>query len=232
MQAQIKVICFHQQDQAPDLSLLSAPEQDRFHKMSAARGRVFALGRGALRCELAAVLGGAPAHVPLVQTDQGPTLGLDEGQKAPGFSVSHSGDYIAVALSTDAGMIGLDIEDISALGDEAQNSDIIMGRHDYRKIITRYFHPSEQKWIAAQPWPERAFYKLWTLKEAITKMERGAIAHYLKGVEIDAGHDPVTLTGLTPTGRDICHLYSYDVPPVMISVAADQPCQVEIKMLT
>ena len=74
------------------------------------------------------------------------------------FNTSHSGDF-AVFAFTRAGEVGVDIE---CVRDE-------MPRRD--DIVRRYFAPGEQRQLFALPEPERAraFFKLWTRKEAFVK---------------------------------------------------------------
>ncbi len=74
------------------------------------------------------------------------------------FNASHSGDYAVFAI-TRAGEAGVDIERIR---------DDMPRRDD---IAQRYFAPGEQRQLFALAEPERAraFFKLWTRKEAFVK---------------------------------------------------------------
>jgi len=68
------------------------------------------------------------------------------------FNISHTRNAIAVAFSD--GEIGVDIERLSSA--------------DF-KIAKRFFAPCEQDYIFSSEYPERAFYEVWTKKEAYIK---------------------------------------------------------------
>jgi 4'-phosphopantetheinyl transferase len=89
------------------------------------------------------------------------------------FNTSHSGDY-AVFAFTRAGEVGVDIE---CVRDE-------MPRHD--DIARRYFAPGEQRQLFALPEPERAraFFKLWTRKEAFVKARGTGLFSGLENFEV------------------------------------------------
>lgn len=76
---------------------------------------------------------------------------------APEFNLSHSGDWVAIALSADR-PVGIDVETI----DPKVSRD---------RLAARYFSPAEQTELAALPDSERwaAFYRGWTCKEAWIK---------------------------------------------------------------
>jgi phosphopantetheinyl transferase len=81
---------------------------------------------------------------------------------APSFNLSHSGDAIAIAVAgTD---IGVDIERVRPL------------RHP-QEVARHVFHPQELAWLAAQPESMRAFFRLWTLKEALLKAAGTGFSH-------------------------------------------------------
>ena len=72
------------------------------------------------------------------------------------FSVSHSGDYVVIAVSRRT--VGVDIERI--------------GRCDHT-LAERFFSPAEGRFLRSLPDSEleRAFTMIWTLKESYTKAE-------------------------------------------------------------
>jgi phosphopantetheinyl transferase len=80
----------------------------------------------------------------------------------PHFNLSHSGDAIALAVS-DAD-IGVDIEGLRPL----RNADGL-ARH--------VLHPRELAWLDAQPARLPAFFRLWTLKEALLKAAGTGFSH-------------------------------------------------------
>jgi phosphopantetheinyl transferase len=70
------------------------------------------------------------------------------------FNLSHSGSCVALAV---AGCeVGVDVERCRTLVAAPA-------------LAERVFHPREQAWLAAQPCFDDAFFRMWTLKEALLK---------------------------------------------------------------
>ena len=69
------------------------------------------------------------------------------------FSVSHSGDIVAIA--TDERELGVDVEVIPST--------------DRLKIADRFYHPTERDYVHSSDDPERAFCRVWTRKESYLK---------------------------------------------------------------
>lgn len=88
----------------------------------------------------------------------------------PDFNLSHSGDTIVVAMSTN-GKIGLDLE---------QNRE----NHTFLKVAKKRFSENECDWLTKQPDPLAAFWQLWTIKEAILKLHSKGVWQ-MKAIEID-----------------------------------------------
>lgn len=84
-----------------------------------------------------------------------------EKANLPDFNISHSDDFVAVAVSS-AGLVGLDIEHDRP-------------RKNIQKIAEQFFSSSEQRWLNQQHDPLAAFWQLWTLRESALKV-------YAKGV--------------------------------------------------
>lgn len=70
------------------------------------------------------------------------------------FSLSHGGDLIVLAVADRA--VGVDVEPLGR-------------RHG--DIAKRVFKPEEIEWMNAGDDPDRRFFELWTLKEAVMKAE-------------------------------------------------------------
>lgn len=70
------------------------------------------------------------------------------------FSVSHSGDVVAIATDTDE--VGCDVEYIVS--------------ENRLKIADRFYHPSERDYVAGADDRSAAFTRVWTRKEAYLKM--------------------------------------------------------------
>ena len=96
------------------------------------------------------------------------------------FNASHSGDHAAFAFSR-AGEVGVDIEEVR--GD--------LRRHDV--IAQRFFTPAERGELAAVPGPERvrAFFDLWTRKEAFVKARGDGVFSGLEKFTVALGEPRV-----------------------------------------
>ena len=100
-------------------SLLSASEAARFQRfMRRQRQRQFLIGRVLLRIALGKLLNMATDTINFAErSGQAPQLILpDPALGMPGFSLSHSGDWVACAVSADTAL-GLDIEVIDPTRD-------------------------------------------------------------------------------------------------------------------
>jgi len=158
---------------------LIAEERDRaarFH-FEADRRR-FGKARGGLRYLLGRYLKRDPLEILLVTDENGrPRLDtahrLETVDQAPiSFSVSHSGDVGLIAVSS-RGPIGVDVEKI---------------REDFsgEKIAARFFSEGENLNLAKLSPQERkrAFFDLWTLKEAFFKAKGEGLLLPLNRFEI------------------------------------------------
>ena len=140
---------------------LSASEAQRYASfIRKQRKRQFLLGRMLLRLAISNMIN-LPVHVISVMDRAGSAPELfvpDSRSSAPNFSISHSGNWVGCALSTD-GLLGFDIE----VNNPARN---ILG------LSEAAFHQEEHLWLLQQPDAERiaAFYRLWSTREALYKL--------------------------------------------------------------
>ena len=81
------------------------------------------------------------------------------------FNLSHSGDLVAIAVAESE--VGVDVERVRPM---AHLDDV--ARH--------VFHPNELRWLARQPGTLPAFFRLWTLKEALLKAAGTGFSHPAK----------------------------------------------------
>ena len=130
------------------------------------RRNQFIAGRVLARRTLGAVLGVAPEMVRLVERPgTAPALAMP-GAGAAGFSISHSGSWIACAASA-TGRVGLDVEAV----DPARDIDA---------LAAQAFDASQQAWLAARPAASRLgdFYRAWSTLEARFKLGTVAAATF------------------------------------------------------
>jgi 4'-phosphopantetheinyl transferase len=141
------------------LGLLNAAEFDRYQRfVRSDRQRQFVVGRALLRHSLGNLLGMSPTAVRLVErAGNAPMLDLP-GCADIGFSLSHSGRWVACAVSATS-RLGLDVE----LIDASRNID---------ELAVQAFDPEQQAWLARRPPAGRLqdFYQLWSATEARFKL--------------------------------------------------------------
>lgn len=139
-----------------DAGLLSEDEAARGRRFVSAELRQrFVAARAGLRARLGGHLGVDPRGLVFVENAWGkPRLAH---HPALHFSLSHSGDR-AVLAASETLEVGADIERVRAL--------------DHLDLARRYFHPNEVAAIesaAGENGQLLAFFRLWTLKEAVVK---------------------------------------------------------------
>ena len=103
-----------------------------------------------------------PAHL-VIDPDGKPRLADD----ALAFNLSHSGSLALVAVSQ-VGPLGVDVEEHRVI-------------REVDRLARRYFTPGEAALVAAEP---RAFFRLWTRKEAWIKAQGGGLAIPLDTVDV------------------------------------------------
>lgn len=126
----------------------------------------FIAGRVLARRTLGAVLDVAPETVRLVERPgAAPALAVPDAGAA-GFSISHSGSWIACAASA-TGRIGLDVE-------------VVDPARDIDALAAQAFDASQQAWLAARPAASRLadFYRIWSTLEARFKLGAAAAATF------------------------------------------------------
>jgi len=170
------------------LPLAEQQALQRFHQ-SADRHRSL-LGRATLRTILGPMLGMAPSDVPLHQGPYGkPLLDPSAGCQAE-FSISHSGDWVLVALAEQS--VGVDIEQQVDPVDPA--------------LIRSCFTPAEQKRIRT----DADFYRYWTYKEAAIKALGTGFSLAPTQFEIVGTEPELRIHGHQPLQN--CHVASLPAP--------------------
>jgi 4'-phosphopantetheinyl transferase len=192
-----------------DLQLLSADERQRAQRFRfEADRRRFVLARCALRLALARALGGglAPAAVPLRVGPHGkPELASQDRRLM--FSLSHAGDYIALALVGNGRHVGVDLE---------QHQPV-----NFDRIAQDQFCPRERQWLseggAAQV--EARFNRIWTLKEAYLKASGLGLSGAPKSVDVSEVVTQPANEPQFPQGRTDIAVQSIDTPAAGYSAA-------------
>jgi len=206
-----------------DLDILSVTEKQRLSGMHEGSQASYVSARALLRRALARVLGLMPEDVPLAQQERGRVelLHNDAEDTGPWFSVSHTGlaeaSIVAVAVSEDM-PVGVDIEQPDR-------------ELDWRRLAESRMHDADK--MALRTMDNRAarqrFFELWTLKEALVKLEDGKLMTYLKQVHIDMTDDPPQLVGHTPAGAMQPFLFSRHLGDLdlMLGLAGTKPATVD-----
>ncbi len=101
------------------------------------------------------------------------------------FSISHSEDTVAVALSDTP--VGIDLEFV----DE---------RRDFISLSRRFFAPDEHKAISESNSPTEDFFALWTKKEALAKITGEGLTAICRADGLDESYD-FSLFSLKDNGR-------------------------------
>lgn len=135
------------------------------------RQRQFLIGRVLLRQTLGALLGAPGEQIRLHERrDNAPLLAHPDSAHI-GLSISHSGPWVACAVSADC-LLGLDIE-------------VIDPARDVLALAQQAFEPAAIAWLAARAPSDkvRDFYELWCAREARIKLpgEQGACIHIAHG---------------------------------------------------
>ncbi|WKD49927.1 4'-phosphopantetheinyl transferase family protein [Microbulbifer spongiae] len=141
--------------QSTSTSLLSKEELSRLHQMLSTRRKTqFLAGRLLVRVFIAEHFACEPEKVNLAAV--APTFASCGGAHLANISISHSADYLAVAIGKD--MLGIDYE-------------LEYPSRDWLAIAQSCFHDEEVSWLQKQPKSVLAqeFLRIWTTKEALSK---------------------------------------------------------------
>jgi 4'-phosphopantetheinyl transferase len=122
------------------------------------RRRQFVAGRVLARLALGHVLKVDPATIRLEDRPACAPLLVSPADPAAGFSISHSGRWVACAASASA-KVGLDIETVDA-------------SRDIDALAAQAFDEEQWTWLAMRPADTRLqdFYRLWSRVEAQFKL--------------------------------------------------------------
>jgi len=157
-----------------DRALLSPGERARADAFHFARDRaLYTAAHAGLRRVLAAELGALPAELSFTLEAGGRPRLAGAGELH--FSLSHAGDRALVAVARTP-RVGVDVE--------VERADVDVGR-----LSARHFTASERAELAALEDALRlkAFYRVWTRKEAYVKALGKGLFHPLDAFDVSAG---------------------------------------------
>lgn len=164
---------------------LSADEIARVERLRQSRDRDRAIiARGGLRAILGTQLGVHPASLAFRYSEKGkPALDMGEDHPPVSFSVSHSGEWVLIAVAAEH-RVGADVEALRPIP-------------GFGQIVDRYFAPVECAAIGGVPEERRldAFFCCWTRKEAYVKALGDGISFGFSrfAVAVDADDTPAIL---------------------------------------
>ena len=121
----------------------------------------------------------------------------------PDFNISHSQDWVAVAISLD-GRVGLDIE-------------VARPRKNYLDVAKSFFADAEYQWMMQQADTLKAFWQLWTLKESALKLYAKGVWQ-IKSVKVDIETQLIS----APFGQHFYYQYQ-QVASVHLAVNHNKP---------
>ena len=149
-----------------DDTVLSDAERQRARRFHFDQDRHrFVVAHRSLRFILARYLDRSPAKIDYVYGERGkPVLDRSPGDVGLTFNMSHSGEWVLIAVGRDR-EIGVDIEQI--------RPDI-----DLEGISRRFFSPAEVDalFALASNLRDEAFFRCWTRKEAYIKARGGGLS--------------------------------------------------------
>jgi 4'-phosphopantetheinyl transferase len=173
------------------------------------RKRQFLLGRMLLRFAVSRLLSLPPDTLGVVEREgNAPRLVLPDSQSAqPSFSLSHSDNWVACAVSSSVNL-GVDIE----LNDSTRN---------ILEVSHMAFHANECLWLLQQSEAARlsAFYQLWCTREALYKL-MCALGRETVSLPIVGEDGMLASRGAGWYGYTVAHF------GLKIAVCSDQPLSV------
>lgn len=168
--------------------LLSAGEQERAARFGTATLRQrYIVSRVVLRSILSQCAGQPPESLRFDIDPQGkPHLTGGTGIE---FNLSHSADLMLLSISRGA-PVGVDVERVRTM-------------RDAQAIAQRFFSAREARWLEGMTEVDRsrAFFRLWTRKEAMLKATGDGISAGLADVEMLDTNGQLAVTSERPIGR-------------------------------
>jgi 4'-phosphopantetheinyl transferase len=185
---------------------LSSSDRDRADRFRQPADRArFVVARALLALLLREELDYRPAVLELALTDKGRPHLADF--PAVHFSISHAGDWVAVALAAGA-RVGVDVESLDR-------------RLDLDPLAERIFDPADLARFRALPDSDRtrAFFRAWTGKEAVLKAKGLGLFGGVQEICVPLEDSPATVPDPDPASP-AWHLTPLKVPGGHVGAAA------------
>jgi 4'-phosphopantetheinyl transferase len=128
----------------------------------------FAIARHSLRLILSKYLSLSPLAIH-ISAEKGQKPRIHNSSSGIHFNISHSGEWILVAVANSEA--GIDIEKIDPA-------------FSYQELLPDHFSEKEINYISEAPDPLVAFYYLWTRKESLIKARGTGLRDHLKETDV------------------------------------------------
>lgn len=152
-----------------NIYFLSSEERDKADRFRFEEDRLsFSIARQSLRLLLAKYLSVHPREL-IFSTRENRKPVLVFPANGLHFNISHSGGWVLLAVAAEE--VGIDIE-------------MVDHDFDYQNLLPEHFSEAERQFITKSNDPLRAFYYLWTRKEAVTKAWGTGLQENLKTVAV------------------------------------------------
>jgi 4'-phosphopantetheinyl transferase len=194
---------------AADLEILDEQERKKTARFYFAPDRVrYSICHASMRRILASYLDQPPESLIYHESEGGkPELLLDSSVPALKFNLSHS-KSVALLAATPNAEVGVDVEDIRPIE---------------RDVATRFFSPREIAGMSPLDGEEwlNAFYRCWTRKEAILKVEGMGLRIPLDSFDVSLlPEEPAALLGARPESKLTAPWRLHHLQPADGSMAA------------
>ncbi len=188
---------------------LSPPERARAERYgSTSLAQRYTRGRATLRWILAQRLRVPPERVPIERGDRGrPRL---QGRTDIDFNVSNTSDIALVGVADSPGL---------RIGVDAEREDRVL---NHAGLARKYLTSREQAAIASadEDAHRRAFLRLWTCKEAMSKATGQALSAPLRKLDVELTPSLRLVSGPAPYVADDWRLAAVDAPGGFLATVA------------
>ncbi len=194
---------------AADLDILDEQERKRTARFYFTPDKVrYSVCHANMRRILGSYLGKPPESLVYRDAEGGkPELVLTTDDLPLRFNLSHSKTIALLAVRLDS-EVGVDVEDIRPIE---------------RDVATRFFSPAEvasMAPLAGEEWFD-AFYRCWTRKEAILKVEGMGLRIPLDSFDVSVlADEPAALLAARPRSKLTAHWHLHNLAPAKGSMAA------------